>query len=341
MTIAEIAARAGVSAATISRVLNHPEVVQPETRERILAIMEEHNYSPSWCARGLRLGKPGMIILLVPGIENTFFQMAASGVETVASSRQYAVVLCTTQGDAKREADYLLRMADRQVDGVILANSLLSAGQLNVLSGKKIPVVHIGKRTDDACGHLCYIDHEEGANKLVQHLVQLGHQRMALLIDPRAKMLEEQVRTGVSRALQHTFHGVEPLFFSAPDSVSGGFNMVKQMLSEHTLPDVIITGSAEQAMGVVHAAQYHSINIPGDLALASLSDAPVCSILAPPVTSIAQPVKRLGMMAARILFDVIDHAELAEELPQEITLKPTLQIRRSCGNTKYIYEAFD
>ncbi len=341
MTIAEIAALAGVSPATISRVLNHPEVVQPETRERVLAVMEACNYSPSWFARGLRLGKPGMIVLLVPGIENTFFQMAASGVETVASSKQYTVVLCATQGDAKRESDYLLRMADRQVDGMILANSLLGAGQLKVLSDRGIPSVHIGKRIDGACRHLCYIDHEEGVQKLMQHLFLLGHRRVALLLDPLAQILEEQARIGVSRAMQQAPEGAKPLFYTAENSVSGGFNTVKQMLAEHTLPDAVIAGSAEQTMGVVHAAQFHSLGIPAELAVASLSDAPVCSILVPPITSIAQPVKRLGMMAARMLFDIIDGTELAEELPQEITLKPKLQIRRSCGNIKYIYDSLE
>lgn len=341
MTIAEIAARAGVSAATISRVLNHPEVVQPETRERVLAIMEECNYSPSWCARALRLGKPGMIVLLVPGIENTFYQMAASGVETVASSKQYTVVLCATQGDARREAEYLMRMADRQADGVILVNSLLNAAQLRNLADRGIPAVHIGKRTDGACGHLCYIDHEEGVHKLMQHLLQLGHRRIALLLDPLAHILEEQVRIGVSRAMQQAPEGTEPVFCTAENSVAGGFNTVKRMLSENALPDAIIASSTEQTMGIVHAAQFHSLAIPSDLAVASLADAPVCSILVPPVTSIAQPVKRLGMMAARMLFDIMDNAELAEDLPQEITLKPKLQIRRSCGNTKYIYESLD
>lgn len=341
MTIAEIAARAGVSAATISRVLNHPELVQPETRERVLAIMEECNYSPSWCARALRLGKPGMIVLLVPGIENTFYQMVASGVETVASSKQYTVVLCATQGDPRHEAEYLMRMVDRQIDGVILVNSLLSTGQLKVLTERGIPTIHVGKRTDGACAHLCYIDHEEGVCKLVQHLLQLKHQHITLLLDPLAHILEEQVRCGVARATQQAPDGIKIKFCTAENSVAGGFNAVKRMLSEQTLPDTIIASSTEQTMGIVHAAQFHNLAIPEKLAVASLTDAPVCSILVPPITSIAQPVKRLGMMAARMLFDVMDGVELAEELPQEITLKPKLQIRRSCGNTKYIYESLD
>lgn len=339
MTIAEIAARAGVSAATISRVLNHPEVVQPETRERVLSIMEECNYSPNWSARALRMGKPGMIVLLVPGVENTFYQMIASGVETVTSAKSYTVALCATHGDAKREGDYLMRMADRQVDGFILVNSLLSTVQLKVLSERGIPTVHIGKRMDGACRCLCYIDHEEGGCKLMQHLLQLGHRRIALLLDPLARILEEQVRSGVSLSMLQASAETKPLFYSVENSVSGGFNAVKRMLAEDKLPDAVIAGSTEQVMGVVHAAQSLGLSIPTELAVACLSDAPVCSILVPPVTGIAQPVKRLGMMAARMLFDVMDSAELAEELPQEITLKPKLQIRRSCGNTKYIYES--
>ena len=341
MTIAEIAKRAGVSAATISRVLNHPELVQPETRERVLAIMEENSYSPSWCARGLRMGKPGMIVLLVPSIENVFCQMAASGVETVAASKEYTVALCATRGNAKREAEYLLRMVDRQADGIILANSLLEASQLQILKERNIPSVHIGKRTDDACKHQCYIDHEEGVYKLMLHLFQLGHMRITIVLDPLASILKEQVKIGVSRAMHAAPAGADVSIQTAENSVSGGFNAIKQFLAQHEMPDTIVAGSTEQMMGIVHAAQSNHIAIPKDLAVASLADAPVCSILVPPVTSIAQPVKRLGMIAARMLFDQIDSTELAEELPQEITLKPKLQIRRSCGNTRYIYDSLD
>lgn len=341
MTISEIAALAGVSVATISRVLNHPEVVQQETRERVLAVMEQLNYSPSWCARGLRLGKPGMIVVLVPDIENTFTQMAVAGVETVASAKLHPVVLCGTRGNSKREAEYLLRMTDRQADGVILINSLLRGEQLRALDDRGIPFVHIGRRDDGACRHFCYIDHAESVFKLMQHLSGLGHRRVAFLLNPFATILEQQVREGANLALLQAPAGASLDFYTAEDTASGGFNLVKRLLSEHSLPDVLVAGSAEQTMGIVHAAQYHGLAIPDDLAVASLADAPVCSVLNPPVTSIVQPVKRLGMMAARMLFDLLDGDDMAEGLPQEISLKSKLQIRRSCGNTKYIYESIE
>lgn len=342
MTITEIASLSGVSVATVSRVLNHPDAVLPETREHILRIMEENNYSPSWCARGLRLGNPGMIVLLVPSIEHTFSQMVVSGVETITATKQHTLVLCVTNDEKAREQEYLNRMIDRKADGFILVNSTLSGSELSVLKARNIPCVHIGMRQDDAFRHLCYIDHTDGVYGLMQHLVDLGHRKMTFILNAHSKIFTSQIQTGAKLAVQgRTDDPIEIRYLLTENSVSGGFNGLKQLIDENDLPDVIVAGTAEMAMGVVQSAQFNRMRIPDDVALVSLADAPVCSVLSPQITAISQPVKRLGMMAARMLFDVLEDIDVAEGLPQEITLKTKLKIRRSCGNTKLIYDPME
>ena len=114
---------AGVSVATISRVLNHPEQVLPETRERVLAVMREQDYTPNWFARGLNLGKSNIISLLIPTIESSFYQQITSGIETISRSKGYAVFFCDTHSDEQIEAEYLKMAETRRIDGMILVCS--------------------------------------------------------------------------------------------------------------------------------------------------------------------------------------------------------------------------
>ena len=135
---------AGVSVATISRVLNHPEQVLPETRERVLAVMREQDYTPNWFARGLNLGKSNIISLLIPTIESSFYQQITSGIETISRSKGYAVFFCDTHSDEQIEAEYLKMAETRRIDGMILVCSKLG-GQDAVPLSCDIPRVHIGK----------------------------------------------------------------------------------------------------------------------------------------------------------------------------------------------------
>lgn len=144
LNIKEIAKAAGVSVATISRVLNHPEQVLPETREHVLAVMKAQNYTPNWFARGLNLGRTNTIALLVPSIEVWLYQKLIAGIETVARNKRYAVIFCHTDSDPERELDYLKTVESRHIDGVVVVSSVLDGQQLAPFIGTQIPCVHVG-----------------------------------------------------------------------------------------------------------------------------------------------------------------------------------------------------
>ena len=343
MNIRKVAEIAGVSVATISRVLNHPEQVLPETRERVLAVMREQDYTPNWFARGLNLGKTNTISLLVPSIESGLHQSIMSGIETVARNKGYAVFFCDTHGDAQIEYDYLKMAETRRIDGVILICSRLGEQQLLPLREKRLlPCVHIGKNRIVGCETLCYIDFDEGAYRLMRHLLSLGHQRFHLLLDPLQESEAAQIRSGMRRALAD--QGLPTDIFSesfSENSVRGGYLAAQKIMQKGSLPHALVTSGHEQAFGVIKAAQDEGLDIPARLALASLTDSPVCPIVTPPLTGLELPAAKLGMAAARMLFDRIEDEELDLNVPQEMVLQPKLKIRRSCGNQKYIYELFD
>lgn len=341
MNIREVADKAGVSVATISRVLNHPELVLPDTREHVLAVMKECSYTPNWFARGLNLGKTNTIALLIPGIETGLYQKIISGVETVARNKGYAILFCNTYGDAQVENDYLTMMSRRRVDGIVLVSSRLDEVRTAFPEEVEIPCVHVGKKRIGGCETICYIDFVEGACRLFSHLISLGHTRIDLLTNDFLQGELAQIELGIQRAQQTTGKRLRIRQYAADNTVQGGYVAAQKMIQQGDMPSALVTASAEQTFGVLKAAMDGGLAIPEQMALASMTDSPVCSIVSPPITALEHPGTRLGMAAARLLMDSIENSQLELNVPQEMILQPKLKIRRSCGNTKYIYELFD
>lgn len=340
MNIKEIAKAAGVSVATISRVLNHPEQVLPETREHVLSVMKACNYTPNWFARGLNLGRTNTIALLVPNVELQQFQQLISGVETVTRNKQYAVIFCHTGNDPALELEYLEMVHTRHIDGVIFAPSSLNRAQLAPFLSRGLPCVHVGRNRDAGFDTMCYIDHEEGAFRLTQHLLSLGHASLALLLDDKLHLEAEQIETGCRRALRGADAHLS--VHACRSTIQDGFNAGHRILrGKEEPPRALIAFSDCQAFGVLKAAEDLGVPVPDRLALATLADSSMCAIVSPAITGMEQPSTRLGMLAARMLFDKIEGDDVESAAPQEVVLQPKLKIRRSCGNRKHIYELFD
>jgi LacI family transcriptional regulator len=341
MNIKEIAKEAGVSVATISRVMNHPEQVLPETCARVLAVMKKHNYIPNLFARGLNLGETKTIALLVPNIESAIYQMVISGIETVALSKEHSVLLCNTRCDALTERGYIEMVVSRQVDGIILVASLLEEKHTEVLIEKDIPCVHIGKKVLKGCHDRCYINYADDANKMTSYLVSHGYETIDLLLEEKKNEVQEQIGKGYKAAISEALGYVHGNIHFAENSVQGGYIQCEKLIEEKLLPRALLTSNDYQALGVMKAAQVHEIKVPEELAIASMTDSQICPIVQPPLTCMDIPAKRLGMLAARMLFDIIEDKNISPHIPQEVILQSTLKIRRSCGNTKNIYELFE
>ena len=305
VNIKEIAQLAGVSVATISRVLNHPEQVLPETRERVLAIMEANDYTPNWFARGLNLGRTNTIALLLPNIQNCLYQRIFSGVETVARSKQYVVLSCHTHGDPALECDYLKTAQTRRIDGVILVATALDEERLQPFLHARVPCVHVGRTPIRALESQCYLDFEEGAYRLTQHMLELGHKAVGLLLDDPPSVEAQQVHSGCDQALLEA--GYPPATVClGENSIQGGYLAAQKLFRGGQPPSTLITFSSEQAFGVLKAAQDAGLAIPEQMALACTTDSPMCSIVSPALTCVEHPAARLGMAAARMLFDSIE-----------------------------------
>ncbi len=341
MNIRKIAELAGVSVATVSRVFNHPERVMPETRERVLAVTREHNFTPNWFARGLTLGSTKTITLLVPDIAADVNRNIISGIDTVAGNKGFVVILGQTRDDARAEFDFLQLMKNRKVDGAIQIRSQMDAAMAAEAEAFDIPRVHIGKNRECGCDMICYFDYEEAAYRLFRHLASLGHQSSVLLHDRGEDDLALEIEAGLNRAAKDLR---KSLFFSTmtgPSGTEGGFSALQRLAEKGELPHVLITMNDLQAIGALRAARDRKIRIPDDLALVSFNDSPVCSVVSPAITSIEMPAAKLGMASARLLFDRIEGEDGESDVMQEMVLQPKLKIRESCGNKTRVFELFD
>ncbi len=341
MNIKRIAELAGVSVATVSRVVNHPERVRDKTREHVLSVMEKYNFTPNWFARSLNLDSSKTIALLIPSIETDYFQQIISGVESVAGNKEYAVLFGQTSNHPVREAEFFDMMINRKVDGMIQVNSRLNGEEASVLQNHELPRVHIGKNRICSNDTLCYVDVEEGARRMTRHLIELGHNSIMALFDESNGITSEQISIGVNRALRDVDHIINFSSVQAENSVRGGYLTVQRLIQNNKLPEALVTASDLQAIGTMKAARDAHIRIPNDMALASLTDSAVCSVLSPALTALEIPSKKLGMAAARMLIDQIEGTFLYVDMPHDLILQPKLKIRESCGNTQDIYEWFD
>lgn len=340
MNIREIAKEAGVSVATISRVLNHPELVQADTRDRVLEVMKRNSYTPNWFARGLNFGKTRTIALFVPDIESEKYQMVMSGAETVAMNKGYSLFICGTRHDDKVEGDYLNMVLQRKVDGIILAGPRMSEQRYAELSETSLPFVLVGVRQAHMGYDCCCANYTDGVYNLATHLIKMGYRAIDLLLNDMMPEESQMITEGFDQAVEDLGEVVLNRRFQVDLGLQGGYFFAQRMFQSGNLPRAVITYNDAQAFGIIKSAQASGIKIPEDLALAALSDSPVASLVTPALTTLELPDKKLGMVAARMLIDRIE-GTFSEEAGQEIILQPRLKIRHSCGNTKFIYEIFD
>lgn len=330
VTIHDVAARAGVSAMTVSRVLNGSNRVAAETRQRIEQAIEELGYIPNALARGLLTGRTQTIGLLVSDITNPYWTAVASGAEDVAHQNGYTVVLGNIADSEEKENLLIQTMVSNRLDGLIINSpatrpleALMKRGYPFVLIGPE----HKGIQTDIVRGDIFY-----GAQVLTRHLLELGHQRIALLNGPKADFEAQQRALGFIQTLQEA--GIEPdrsLIVNGTYGFRGGYGLAMQLLSlpASERPSAIVASNNFLALSAIEAARALDLRIPEDLALVGFDDFELASIIYPFLTVMAQPARILGVQAAQLLINRLNNPDTWRS--SKLIFTPELIVRRSCG----------
>jgi LacI family transcriptional regulator len=328
-TIAEIAALAGVSIPTVSRVLNGRPDVAPATRARVEQIIKERGYVRSSAAKALRKGSSGIIDLLIPGL----FEYSAEitrGVEEALERTGLRLALSFTQGKSQGERQWLDKIADRATDGAILVLARGQSSHLNELRRRGIPFVVVDHRGElgldvPAVGATNWA----GGRVAVEYLLSLGHRRIAMIAGPPALQCSLDRVAGYRAALEAAGVSIDPQLIRPGDfHLQAGYTQTSALLALPHPPTAIFAGNDLQAMGVYKALYLRNLPVPERMSVIGFDDIPSATIVSPSLTTVRQPLFDMGRAATTMLLRLIAGEPL--DSPR-VELPTTLITRESCA----------
>ena len=324
-TIGDVAARAEVSQATVSRVLNGVENVQEEYRRRVLEAIKELDYEPNRLASNLRRSRVAMLGVVVSDIENPHFTVAVRAVEDAAFARGYRVLVCNTDESAEKQREYLKLLAAERVAGVILTPSEAAAPEVTELLDLGMAVVAFDRAVTDPRADLVAAKNAEGVEAAVAHLAELGHRSIGLVAGPPNITSGDERRDGYLRGL--ATRGLEPAIADGGFRIDGGRRAVGELLDAHPELTAMIFANNLMTLGGLHGLSARGVQVPADLSVIGVDDPFWAALVSPPLTTLGQPVREMASCAVELLFRRID-GDVSE--PERIILDLELRSRSSC-----------
>jgi LacI family transcriptional regulator len=323
----DVAERAGVSVTSVSHVINETRPVSYELRERVLAAMEELGYHPNRLARSLRSGKTHTIGTIVPDSADPFFAEVARGIEDTAFENGYSLILCNSDANLDKEAFYTDVLVEKQVDGILFLAAGGSTERILDLQQRGMPVVVVDRELPAVHVDSVVTDNAGGGWSATRHLIDLGHRRIGYIAGPSDLTLSEYRSTGYRKALEEAGIAVdENLVVRGAFDFESGYRAARQLLTNSQRPTAIFACNDLMAIGAICAAVELGLRVPEDLSVIGYDDVPLASYSNPPLTTIAQPIYDLGVVAASMLLERLhDPGRPA----RRIVLDVELQIRRS------------
>lgn len=327
VTIKDVAQHAGVSTATVSRVLSGSGPVRPELREHVLRSIRSLNYRPSGMARNFRAQRSRYIGLIISDVENPFYTSLVRAVEGMAYGQQFRLLLCNSDEDPDREHAYLEFMADERVAGVIASPTHERNTSLHPLLEADIPVVAVDRRSLTTPVDTVLLDNESAAFELAQHLIQHGHRRIGAIVPSTCITSGKERLNGFLRALAHAgISFADELLQEGKGVESFGYTAALHLLGLPNRPSALFSGNNLITLGVLKAIRQLGLRIPDDVSIVAHDELPWMSLLAPGITVSAQPIYELGRCAAQMLFERINGST---EPIREVRLKSRLIVRES------------
>ncbi len=326
-SIKDVAEKAGVSVATVSRVFSSRPHVRGEVRQHVFDIAAQLGYRPSRIASNLRKQSTHIIGLLVSDVRNPFFVEIARAIEDVANSHQMSVFLCNTDENPEKEQTYLHTLLDELVAGIILVPTQEQIENFGFLLESGIPIVTIDRSIQGAAVDSVISDNFQSAYNITSHLIKLGHQRIGAVIGLQKSTTGRERVQGFKLAMIDHGLNIDPDLIQCVDPTERASEpIVSRWLASATPPSAIFSGNSLITMGAINAIHKAGLAIPDNIGLAGFDDTIWMPHIGRGITVISQPAYEMGRSAAELLFQRMADAK---RLPREIVLKGNLIERGS------------
>jgi LacI family transcriptional regulator len=323
-TIYDVAQQAGVSAATVSRVLNGHSSVDPQLAERVRAAVERLEYRPNALARNLRRSRTSLWAVIISDVGNPFFTSLVRGVEDVAQSSGYSVVLCNSDEDPEKEANYVTVALAEQMAGVIMSPSGQAEGVKRLLDAHT-PLVLIDREVPGVSVDSVLVDNEHGAAEATAHLIASGYQRIACITGPATLSTAERRLRGYRQALADAGREYDEALVRHSDfREHGGYEAMASLLDAEVKPDAVFVTNNLMAVGALECLVARGVSVPDEMGIVGFDDLPWADLVRPALTTVGQPTYELGRTAAQLLAERIGQTG---KPPSTVVLKTELHVR--------------
>lgn len=327
VSIIDVAKKAGVSPATVSRVLNKTARVSPELTKKVLSAVSELNYVPDPFAHGLKTKRTRSIGLIISDITNPFFPELARGVEDYVSSMGYSLILCNTDAKPENEKRYVELLLNKGIDGLMFTSLRIGEDVIRTLLADNVPCVLVGRKPENIEG-LVYVvtDNYKGGCIAGEYLLSLGHKRFVHVSGPLDNSAGRERLSGFIDTLRkYKIKEGDIKIIEGDFTMEGGYRSAGEILNSKPLPTAIFFANDAMAIGALQRFWEEKIDIPETFSIVGFDNIKVSSLVAPPLTTISQEIYKIGQLSAEEIIKIIEG-----EKGESIILEPKLIERRSC-----------
>jgi len=327
VTIRDVAKAAGVSTATVSRILNNKGEASPETIERVRKIAEEMNYKPNTLAKSLSKGNTNLIALLIPSLENPFFPELVKAIEEAANAHGYHVYLCNSDDERSKVKYYLDSVLSSYVTGAIINSLYVKTKDLDFLESRGVRTITIDRSQSDHPYSSITVDHKKGARLAVRHLIKEGGCRKIVhLSGPKDEKSANDRLTGYLEVLKEDGHGQVPQVVYGNFSMESGYEAVKGLIKSGASFDGIFSSNDAMALGAIRACTEAGLKVPSDIKIVGYDNIQFSRFSTPQLSTVDQQKHKAGRLAIEELIRLIRNEN---EKPRKYEVKPELVVRES------------
>jgi LacI family transcriptional regulator len=330
VTIYDVAREAGVSMATVSRVVNNNPNVKPQTRKKVFEAIEKLGYRPNAVARGLASKRTTTVGVVIPDISNHIFAEVARGIEDIANMYHYNIILCNADKKKEKEIRVINTLLEKQVDGLLFMGAAVTDDHIEAFRTTTVPIVLCATGDEKREFPSVDIDHEKAGYDATKQLIDAGHRKVAMIAgrmeDPYTGLARYQ---GYRRALEEA--GIpfrEEYVRVGTYRYASGMEMMNYFLQLKDRPTAVFVATDEMALGALHQVQDAGLKVPDDISIISVDNSKLSIMVRPQLSTVSQPMYDIGAVSMRLLTKLMKNETVEDKrviLPHEVVLRNTIR----------------